>query len=382
MAPKIAKLWDTLESSPVHKLGLEVVEFCAKHREPISNHIGPNNPFQEGMLGKMFKTAPKMRHMLEELLASRDTVYYIDSTSLVGEDEMTLPRFLEVFGQHAPFGKQHKPFLAVQSHVLTSMQGLLGCGPVPLTPKLFPRFPLSPHTFFAAKGIVLVNTAGAFSNPHLDIGFTSGFSTVISGSKLFVTFEASEKNWRIMQQFHLQELTWARSMQIMHNLEKPRFNLLKEGDTIWLGAGQPHFVLSPTNSALYGVDVANPAIAEWNTTITGYKKVRWSIDNILAHESVGFMDKAIEDLEAGLALWKNVKGLPQARTADTVAQSEVDDFVQEQQQGLKEVRELKKRMMASKAVVSTGKRPQQDPADNAAGPSQPRKQPKRSAKGK
>ncbi len=54
------------------------------------------------MLGKVSKTAPKMHHMIEELLASRDTVYYIASIPLIGKDEMTLPRFLKMFGQHDP----------------------------------------------------------------------------------------------------------------------------------------------------------------------------------------------------------------------------------------------------------------------------------------
>ncbi|GAC76416.1 hypothetical protein PANT_22c00016 [Moesziomyces antarcticus T-34] len=364
MAPSaIKKLWGPMYGSSVFENGRRIVEFINQHHDQ-HGQLRPVAPCQRRMLKTLFETVPAFSHVVHELMEGLESVVYFDCVTLAGDDEVHFADFVMRCTQPngAPFSPQDRPYTAVQTQPLTNPMGLLRCNPRQPTLDMFPTFPFSPFAYFAREPerTVIANSAGAFTAPHIDIGFTSGFSTVIGGTKISITFDVSERNWKVMQRYQLQQPSWDQSIRLMRReLEGPRFNVLKAGDTIYIAPGQPHMVLSPTVSALYGCDAANPFIKEWDAILMGHQSMMWAIKNVLAKSGTFYLREAIRDLECGLNLWKNVKGLPQKRTDDTVAQSEVDNFVAEQEACLETARnilnhELEARLSANAPGPSDG----------------------------
>ncbi len=364
MAPSaIKKLWGPLYGSSVFDNGRKLIDFIDQHRDQ-HGQLQPAAPRQRHTLETLFDVAPNLSHVYSELIGGLDSVVYFDCVSLANNDEVDIAKFLARCTQpnSAPFDPQDRPYTAVQTKPMTTPRGLLACGPRQPTPAMFPAFPFSPFAYFGREQerTVMANSAGAFTAPHIDIGFTSGFSTVITGTKIFITFDVSDKNWRVMQPFQLQPPTWDQSLRLMRReLEGPRFNVLKTGDTIYIAAGQPYMVLSPTVGALYACNAANPSVKEWDATLKGHQCVMWAIKTFVSGSKIRYIREAVRDLESGLELWKNVTGLPQQRTDDTVAQSEVDSFVAEQEACLETARnilntQLEARLSANAPVPSAG----------------------------
>lgn len=97
---------------------------------------------------------------------------------------------------------------------------------------------LSPAAVFEEKRMVIVYAAGLLSAMHIDIGFTSGFLTLIAGSKLFITFGVTKANLWVMQQYHLHLFTWEDAIHVMHMLEDAHVMYMQAGNTVYMAAGQ------------------------------------------------------------------------------------------------------------------------------------------------
>jgi hypothetical protein len=209
---------------------------------------------------------------------------------------------------------------------------------------------LSPHVHFSNASDVFVNTSGTFSPMHIDIGMTSGFSTMIDGAKLFVLYGCNDHNRRIMQRCHLHPVDWSGALRLMRELTEPRVVYLKPGDTIYVGAGQPHFVLSPKPGALVTLNCANPSISEWDNTLKGYDSLITGICNFLSVQGLSQLEGAIGDLGIGLGMWRSVRApLQRQENVDSVAQWEVDAFIKKQEEGRTRVLETYKRLGGTKS---------------------------------
>lgn len=137
------------------------------------------------MLNKLFKIAPRMEHMFEELIVSLKTVSFTDCTLLTVDTEITIGKFFQNATEPSskPYELSHRPYSAIQPLTMISPSGLIFRKPLKLEPSMFPHCsPISPHTFFSKDAEVFVNTPEAFRQPHLEFGFTSGFSTTICGA--------------------------------------------------------------------------------------------------------------------------------------------------------------------------------------------------------
>lgn len=180
---------------------------------------------------------------------SPDTSSIVDSTTLIGDLELDFFDLMKSISEPSSkdYNRQHKPLTAIQggTSTLKVAKGLKSCGHRKLTYKVFSKFLISPYLYFSEQRLVFVNSAGALTAPHLDYGFTSGFSTILAGKKLFKTFGVMEKNRRIMQHWQNKALSWEDAHHLMRELEQPQFNYLQMGKTIYLAAGQTYLVLSP-----------------------------------------------------------------------------------------------------------------------------------------
>lgn len=170
----------------------------------------------------------------------------------------------------------------------------------------------------------MVTTAGAFSGMHINYRFTSGFLTVITGSKVFITFAVTKENSKEMRKWHMKDLNWNDVLTLMGSLEGPQINCLTVGQTIYVLAGQLHMALSPRCSALLTFETANPLVQEWDNMLNGHHCVIDGFCKYLALTLQSQFCNGLEDLREGLRLWENVKGLLRKRDAKMVGQSKVD----------------------------------------------------------
>lgn len=138
-----------------------------------------------------------MLDAVQELLNNLDLVLYFDTPSLMQDPDATFAKFVQKLSELSSkrYNLHYCPCSAIQPEGLTHYCGLNKCGPQPITAALFPHCPmLSPLAVFQTKQTVIVNTAGTLSAMCLDIGFTSGFSMLIAGSKLFFMFGVTNAN--------------------------------------------------------------------------------------------------------------------------------------------------------------------------------------------
>ena len=340
--PRILQLvhdWNLLMGMSVYENSRNIVQFAEKHKDQHGHYL-PSALHKKKMLTKLFAQEPKMEPMIKELLSSLDSVIYIDSTMLAGDSEVTFAKFVSNLSEpsSAPYTLLHRPYLAKQGVTMQNPKGLLQCGPKTPTPSIFPHCTtVSPLAYFSDQRYVMVNSAGLLSLPHINYGFTSSFTTVVSGTKLFIGFDVTEKNRKIMEQWHLQVINWPEALKLMRELERPQFNYLFAGNTIYLAAGQAHMVLSLQCSAICSFDIANPSVAEWDNTLAGYEGVLYGFRCFLADESINQFERAIQDLRTALEMWKQVKNLPKQRNKHTASASDVAAFIERQEKGLKEM---------------------------------------------
>ena len=193
--------WDKLQGISIFNLGQVIVTFAQNHVDDGSRSWNYSN-VQRNMLDKLFESRPDMTHVLNELEHSPNTVSYIDGTTLVWDTELTFVHLVARFSEPSSknFDRQHRPITGIQvgSATMKVARGLKACGPLVLTYNLFSSFPISPLSYFSEEKLVFVNSAGAFPPPHLDYEFILGFSTIVNGKRLFVTFGVMEGNSKIV----------------------------------------------------------------------------------------------------------------------------------------------------------------------------------------
>ena len=250
---------------------------------------------------------------IAELLNSPETVKFFSALTMAGNNKLTLPIFLK--GLTRPslkgYNLKYNPITAIQTKPLVGKQrfsGLLACGPKTLKPGMFDQLPsLSPHTFFGKTSPIQVSAAGYFTALHINLGFTLGVSTLISGQKLFVMYSMNKHNQKIMQQWHLLEVGWQLSLALMRKLTDPMFQYVEPGQSVYIGIGQIHFVLTTQAGALHTYDLANPLKLDWPATLACYKSMLKGFVDHLSHHSLSQLEEAIKNLISSLKLWQEVQ---------------------------------------------------------------------------
>ncbi|ETS60636.1 hypothetical protein PaG_05290 [Moesziomyces aphidis] len=279
--------------TPNFENGLTIIKWAESKRDKVTGVFVPEPPFEHNGLDRIFTNRPQFRHAIAELLGNRDVLNIFGANFLLRDPDKSLLDFLDAAFKPAvrEYDRTHEPLMAVVTTPGAVDGGLKDCLPKEPSFNMFRRIRcLSPHVSFSTASDVFVNTSGTFSPMHIDIGMTSGFSTMIDGAKLFVLYGCNDHNRRIMQRCHLHPVDWSGALRLMRELTEPRLVYLKPGDTIYVGAGQPHFVLSPKPGALVTLNCANPSISEWDNTLKGYDSLITGICNYLSVQGLSQLE--------------------------------------------------------------------------------------------
>ncbi|KAJ1029881.1 hypothetical protein NDA13_003120 [Ustilago tritici] len=67
-----------------------------------------------------------------------------------------------------------------------------------------------------------------------------------------------------MQTWHLRQITWNNSLDLMREIELPLFNYHGPGHTVYIAAGRVSMMMSADAGGVYTIKVANPSVKEWN----------------------------------------------------------------------------------------------------------------------
>ena len=98
----------------------------------------------------------------------------------------------------------------------------------PIQSKEFERAKLSP---FAFQDIdhpqLLMNCARSFSETHIDYGLVSGFSTLIEGEKLFLSWPPTPANLQLFKAHHHFSNLWDTAFETIKKLENLHINHLR-----------------------------------------------------------------------------------------------------------------------------------------------------------
>lgn len=97
---------------------------------------------------------------------------------------------------------------------------------------------------------------------HLDFGIVGGFSTVVEGQKVFLSWPPTDKNFELFHAHHHFSNLWDTVFETAKKMEGIKTNHITTGTTIYLPASILHMVLTPVLSFLHGVYVVSPTIEE------------------------------------------------------------------------------------------------------------------------
>ena len=124
---------------------------------------------------------------------------------------------------------------------------------------MFPGLTMSPNALWLLnKPTLFFNCIGSMRKTHIDIGVTSGLSTLIQGKKIIVSWPSIAKNLKLFEPYHHVESSWDAVFLTMKKLKEPHVNLLLPGHLLYLPVGQLHGLLSPKAGVMYGLDTVNP----------------------------------------------------------------------------------------------------------------------------
>ncbi|KAJ1028797.1 hypothetical protein NDA16_001962 [Ustilago loliicola] len=353
--------WVQMDGIRVYRLGLQVIDFALEAVNADRPAAVPGTsgsgwylqfcaPYEENMLTTLFRAPPLTQHVLGELMGSLETVTFHDCNLLRRDDSIT---YLMLWAAWDPvFNKHFKPIMGVQSRCFVHPQGLLECVPVPLQHDVFPDCGISPKAVFANDKVVTIGSRGIFVPPHIEHGSLGTLHTVIDGWKFFMSWAASDRNRKTMQTWHLRQLTWDDSLDLMRELEHPLFNYHSPGHTVYIAAGRVSLMMSADTGGIYTIKMANPSVKEWNDILLAHKSAVEGFVKCLFKESPDLIGLAVDALQFELDLWRKViPGLPERRTADTVSKREVEEFVAQQGEDLALLRDVYVTRQRSRASV-------------------------------
>lgn len=140
----------------------------------------------------------------------------------------------------------------------------------------------------------------------------------------------------------------------MRALKEPRFSYTRPGETIYLTAGQPFLVLSPDIGSSLTIFIANPSIAAWQDTLSGYENTLDGYVRILSGDGLEKVEEAIVQLEQELEVWRNaVRGVHARHTNGTVARGEVESIIRRQEEGVAQMRGIRDGLSTQQGTASS-----------------------------
>ncbi|TKY86614.1 hypothetical protein EX895_004253 [Sporisorium graminicola] len=342
----LRQVWEEMYClEALYPFGHKVLDFIEEAIEAGGHNL--RLPYEQDTLRTLFSVPPMPGHIFAKLLGNPDSVVFFDSNSLKRDKRLDLSSFWQSFS--CRFDQRYKPLMASQTRLFQHAKGLVECGPVEPSTSLFPAFTLSSAAVFQKQEVSMCSE-GVFLPPHMPHSSIGTLHTLVEFEQPFVAWPPTPNNLRLMERWHLKSLgSWDEALELARQLEQPSFNYLRDGGTIYLGAGYIWMTLSRFTVGVYRIKVANPAIAEWDSNLRAYKSTFDAVINRFPGESLGHLAAAVERLQIEHNLWKRVLGgLPQQRTADTVSRAEVKDFIDRQVDDLNLLKSLHDALQAGR----------------------------------
>ncbi|GAC94534.1 haloacid dehalogenase [Pseudozyma hubeiensis SY62] len=179
--------------------------------------------------------------------------------------------------------------------------GVASCIQVHFAPPNPGRLGLSRILLDSPNDVVHCGVAGT-KRPVYFVGPTSGLLyTVVQGSILVVSWPNTDHNFDAW-------LKWNRKINNRHHhhyddLEDPRINLLRTGDTVYLAAGTTNLMVAFSHVAMTSRQVLNPTSRELATIIRCCHRL---MDSYIEQQSIGyspFDEMEVERMDANLITW-------------------------------------------------------------------------------
>lgn len=326
--------WDRQACMSGYKKGFDIIDafneairaVSRKRGQQLALQIKVSGPCEEDRLVQLFATEPRFENFMAELDMNRNDVVYFDTTSLRPHDSMTFLRFCVSFQQE---DDDFKPVIATQTKALVHPEGLQMCSPRAPKRSMFPSVGLCPAVVFSPDRKVTVENDGVFMPPHIAYSSIGTLRTTSRGWKLFVTWPPTEKNLDLVQHLFLRLDRFPdrrKSLELVRKLEHPRFNYLDAGDTMYVAAGHICATMAAYPIGEYQIHLANPAVDEWDDITRSHNSRLNGVIDYLLDEDLDRLDEAIRQFQHEHDVWMQVTGLPQRRTAQTVARTEIEWF--------------------------------------------------------
>lgn len=259
-AQRTVDAWSRYQKTQIFRRGLDFLKYVEQHRDD-RGFFPRRLPFLVDGVHKLFAIPPRPADFIDALIDYRELVIYNSNIS-AGEDEASIGWLLQEMS-YAKLDDQYQALLAIVDFLDAPGQCLVRCKPRATATDDFPRARLSPYAFqaFTTPQLIL-NAGGSMSETHIDFGTVSGFSTVVEGEKIFVSWPPTANNLRMFQGHHLFSNSWDSAFETLQKLEQPHVNHVGAGQTLYLPAGELHVVFSPTSAFLHSVFVVNPTVEE------------------------------------------------------------------------------------------------------------------------